>query len=97
MGIVKTRRCDVTGTGLDVKSYRVVLEEVARIDDEPDQGESIERVQTVAVITDKVLDLAPRGIKRLKIFIDKGTTATKGTQRKKPEAPVESPKAEAGE
>ena len=82
MGIVKTRRCDVTYTGLNVKSYRLRLDEVTRAGNAP--GEEI-AIKTVDLITHLVLDLSPRGLKRLNKFIHTGTTPMKNFRLVKPD------------
>jgi len=83
MGVVKTRRCDVSQTSLNIKSYRVMLEEVNIIsnDNDDDSDDMIERVES---IIRRVIDLSPKSLKRLKSFIDRGTSSLEGVSRRQP-------------
>lgn len=64
MALEMTRKCDVFGTTREVYQYRV---EVIRIM-EPEEAAEPEPV----VSCDK--DLCPRGVRRLKSFIDRATS-----------------------
>lgn len=82
MSTETVKRCDVTSTRLQIKSYHVLLEEVTRLDSGgPNPNQAIE---TVAVIIADVVDLSPKAFKRLYKFIMRGTTAMNPRKRPKP-------------